>query len=395
MEAPTSAARAVVGASRRPRKGFRLLLAGLLVSGGTMALARFPAVVERAYASAVGPAVARALSLLTGWSPVSLGAVLALALLGVVAWKGLRGVRRIRAGEPAGRVLVDGADWSAGVAGIVLIAFYASWGLNYARPPLDERLGMAVAGTVDAAELRELAELAAEQTNEAYRRLHGGRADAGEPTGTLVGAAATSRALDVGWRRVAPALGLGSVAAARYGPVKTLGVTHLLDLLDIAGLYVPFTGEAHASGAQPDVSFPAVAAHEQAHQRGLARENEATFAGMLAAIHADDPLVHYSGWARILRALHADLARADPAASREVGDMLLPGVVRDWRDYAEWLRRSRSTAAPIVNATNDAYLRAHGVPGGIESYGRVTTLLVEWSRRHVGLLVAEGGSPAG
>ncbi|NIR77793.1 MAG: DUF3810 domain-containing protein, partial [Gemmatimonadetes bacterium] len=77
--------------------------------------------------------------------------------------------------------------------------------------------------------------------------------------------------------------------------MKTLGVTGLIDFLDIAGVYIPFTGEANVSGAQPDLSFPAVAAHEQAHQRGIARENEATFAGVLAAIHADDPLVRYSG----------------------------------------------------------------------------------------------------
>lgn len=358
-----------------------------------MLLSRFPGAVERAYASGVGPVVARWLSLLTGWAPVSIGVLLLVGLAGAAVWKGALGVRRIRSGEPVRGVVVDGADWVSGVVGTLLIVFYAVWGLNYARAPLGARLGLAAERTVDVGELAELTALAVERTNEAYLRLHGGRDDVGAPTDALEGPEAMSRALEVGWGRVAPELGLGPTATKPYGPVKTLGATRLLDFLDIAGVYVPFTGEAHVSAAQPDLSFPAVAGHEQAHQRGIARENEATFAGVLAAIHSDDPLARYSGWARILRALQADLSRADRDAWREVSASLAPGVLRDWRDYIEWLRESRSAAAPIVSATNDAYLRAHGVPGGVDSYGRVTTLLLEWSRRHDGLL-ATGASRA-
>ncbi|MDX1495451.1 MAG: DUF3810 family protein, partial [Longimicrobiales bacterium] len=202
--------------------------------------------------------------------------------------------------------------------------------------------------------------------------------------------------LETGWRRVADDLDMGSHATRRYGPVKTVGATWLIDLLDIAGIYVPYTGEAHASGAQPDLSFPAVAAHEQAHQRGIARENEATFAGIVAAIHSDDPLARYSGWARALRSLQADLSRVDRRAwTREIRPILHPGVVRDWQDYIDYLTESRSAAAPIVEATNDAYLRAHGVPGGIASYDRVTTLLLEWARRHGGGLLLPGTPTSG
>lgn len=382
--APDDPAR--VGAA--PRGGFLLLLAGLVVSGVAMTLARFPGVVERAYGSTVGPFIARSLSLLTGWTSLSIGAVLLAALACTAAWKSVRAIRRIRAGEPARRVLLEGANGAAGVLGILLIAFYVTWGLNYARAPLGERLELVDSGPADAEELGRLTALAVERTNEAYRRLHHGRDDVGVPTAELAGPAQVSRALQVGWRRVTPELGLGSIAADAYGPVKTLGVTGILDFLDIAGMYVPFTGEALVSAAQPDLSFPAVAAHEQAHQRGVARENEATFAGVLAAIHADDPWARYSGWARILRALQSDLAQADPEAWRRASASLSRGVIRDWRDYIEWLRESRGPAAPIVTATNDAYLRAHGVPGGIESYGRVTTLLLAWAQRYGGLLDA-------
>lgn len=361
-----------------------LLASGVAVSLGTMLLSRSPGVVETAYASAVGPRIARWLSLVTGWVPFSVAAALAMVLVGWAVGRAGRGLLRIRAGARPLPVLFGGFGWSAGLIGSLLLLFYPLWGLNYARAPLDVRLGMTVEERIDVDELAALTRRAARETNEAYRTLHGGADDIGEATAGYADPVLTSRALGTGWARVASGLGMGEVATRSYGPVKTRGVTWLIDFLDIAGLYVPYTGEAHVSGAQPDLSFPAVTAHEQAHQRGLARENEATFAGMLAAIHSHDPLARYSGWARVLRALQTDLVRVDRPAWTEIRPTLLPGVVRDWQDYFEYLVESRSAAAPIVEATNDAYLRAHGVPGGIESYGRVTTLLLEWARLHGG-----------
>lgn len=359
------------------------------MSGGAMALARVPGVVEDVYADGAGPMIAWVLSRATGWIPFSVGAFVALAGTLYAGTKAARGVRRIRSGESLRRELLEGAEWMSGIVGLLLLLFYPLWGLNYARAPLDARLGMVVEERIDADELVALTGTAARRTNEAYRTLHAGREDVGRPTSGFVDRVGTSRALEVGWGRVAEPLALSPVAGRRYGPVKTLGVTTLIDLLDVAGLYIPYTGEANVSGAQPDLSFPAVAAHEQAHQRGIARENAATFAGVLAAIHSDDPLARYSGWARILRSLQTDLIRVDPEAWPDIRSMLHPGVARDWRDYFEYLRESRSVAAPLVEATNDAYLRAHGVPGGIESYGRVTTLLLEWARRNGGRLLPE------
>ena len=200
-----------------------------------------------------------------------------------------------------------------------------------------------------------------------------------------------SRALETGWRRVGPALGLGRAAALPHGRVKTVGATWLLDALDLSGIYSPWTGEAHVSASLPSMVLPATAGHEQAHQRGVARENEATFTGALAAIHTDDPYVRYSGWARIIRSLQRDMARVDRAGWDAAMERLAPGVRRDWGDYIRWYEEHRSVAGPAATAVNHAYLRAHAVPGGVQSYDRVTTLLLEWARRHEGRLTVLPG----
>lgn len=374
-------------------RGLTLLLAGVLLSGASMLLSRFPGAAERFYGASVGPWISRALSLATGWSSVSVAWLLLVTLLAWGGWRFVRGVGQVRGGEVgAWTATIGGVDWVAGVVGGLLLGFYLFWGFNYARAPVDQRLGLATEASVDADALRILTDHAVERTNEAYRRLHGGSDDIGAPTAVPFDPAAASAALETGWRRVGPALGMGEAAARRHGPVKTVGATWLLDALDLSGIYSPWTGEAHVSASLPSMVLPATAGHEQAHQRGVARENEATFTGALAAIHSDDPYVRYSGWARIIRSLQRDMARADRAAWDEAMERLAPGVRRDWGDYIRWYEEHRSIAGPAASAVNHTYLRAHGVPGGIQSYDRVTTLLLEWARRHDGRLTVLPGA---
>lgn len=368
-------------------RGLLLFLGGLLTAGASLALARLPGTAERLYGDGPGVWFPRTLSLLTGWVPVSVSAVLLVLLVAWTARRGLRGWQAARSGRrPWGRTLGSGLLWTAGVAGVLAMAFYLFWGLNYAREPLGDRLGLAVVPGESDVVLGRLAVQAVERTNRAYRVLHSGVDDAGEPTAVPFDPRRVSRELETGWRRVAGALELPAPATRSYGPVKTLGATALLDFLDLAGVYSPFTGEAHVSGSLPSMALPATAAHEQAHQRGITRENEATFAGVLAAVHADDPYTRYSGWARITRALLRDLRTVDPDGYAARMPELLPGVRRDWGDYIRWYQENRSVAGPVARAVNDGYLRAHAVPGGVASYGRVTELLVAWYERNGGRL---------
>ncbi len=366
------------------------------MAGAALVLARFPGAVERIYGEALGPWIARGLSLTTGWIPVSVSWVLLLALVSWGGWRSWSALTRVRAGSlDLGAALWGGTTWTAGVIGILVVVFYTFWGLNYARAPVDTRLGLDSAGELDAEELRALTSHAVARVNQAYAGLHEGSDDIGVPTRIPFDPRAVSRGLEVGWRRVGPALGMEGAEVGRYGPVKVRGVTWLLDFFDLSGVYSPFTGEAHVTASLPSMVLPATVGHEQGHQRGIARENEATFVGVLAALHADDPYIRYSGWARIVRILQRDLARVDRGAWDREMEALAPGVRRDWGDYVRWYEENRSVGGPVATAVNDTYLRAHAVPGGIRSYDRVTTLLLQWARRYDGRLTVLPGMEAG
>jgi hypothetical protein len=120
-------------------------------------------------------------------------------------------------------------------------------------------------------------------------------------------------------------------------------------------------------------------AHEQAHQRGIAIEAEASFLGMLVGARSADPLARYSA----VSFAQAQLVGALPNRERRrVVAARLPGVVRDLRDLEEYRRRNETVAGNVQSAVNDRYLRANRVPGGIQSYGRSAFLLILYLREH-------------
>lgn len=361
---------------------------GLLSAGAAWALGRFPEVAEAVYGSGPGLWIPRTLSRLTGWSGVALAPFLLGGLVLVAGALAVRDYRRARGkGSGRGRSVVLAAGWPLGLAGALATVFYLAWGFNYARPPLERRLGLETADSIESLELETLAREAVSQANAYYLLLHGVE-DAGEPTALPFDLEEGSRILQVGWGALVEEMALPEIVASRYGPVKAAGVTRILEAFDIAGVFSPFTGEALINGGPPAVSLPAVMAHEQAHQRGFAPEDEASFMGIMASLRSEDVMARYSGWARLVRRFAADLQRADPDARTTVVAELLPGVRRDWQDWADYWTANRSRAAPVARAVNDRYLRAHGVEGGILSYGLVTRLLVAWARAHGGSLAA-------
>ena len=77
--------------------------------------------------------------------------------------------------------------------------------------------------------------------------------------------------------------------------VKTVMLSEPWTYTHITGVYTFFTGESNLNVNMPDYTLPFTAAHEFAHQRGVAREDEANFIAYIACINSDDPYIKYSG----------------------------------------------------------------------------------------------------
>lgn len=374
------------------------LFRGVVAVGGACSLAlaamllfsRFPWHVERWYVEGAGPLIQGVLTAVTGRLPFGLAEWVE-ALTGLIAlalgagalfelWR-----RRGQRLAVIGHVLL--LLWATITA--VGVLFYSTWGLAYARPSAAERLGWIGAGEklaeVSPEELRIFGDALVDKVNHLYLELHGW------PDGYAVtvasrslgprGLSAADDAIDRGYERLVSDLGLHRSVGRSRGPVKPLLSSVVFSWIGIGGFYFPFTGEANIDADAPEWQQPHTLAHEKAHQRFIASENEANFYGFLACIYTDDPFVQYSGWLFAQRQVLTALGVVDPWGFHHTVYRRLPGVQRDVNYAREFWAQYDGPVARLGDAVNDRYLRFNGVEGGIDSYSQSIELIVEWLRK--------------
>jgi hypothetical protein len=333
-----------------------------------------PSAVESLYGRGLYRLIRRLHALCTGWVPFSLAEAMLLVLLGALAWSAAsrlrwRSLRAFWAREGRGRRLLRLGARALALAGALYLVFLVSWGLNYRRPPL-AALASLPGGGGTAAELQSLsAELIA-----GANALRGGLPEDAQGVMRLAGGrrAALDAAHD-GLERAGERLFPLRGPRVRPKPALSSGV---LSYLGIAGIFVPYTGEAHVNAWLPDVDLPFAASHELAHQRGLAREDEANYAAAVACRAHPAPEFRYSGALISSAYVQAALASVDRPAAAALEAARSEAARRDLRAMAEWSKRYRSRLTDVSERVNDTYLRSQGQPLGVRSYGAMVDLLL-------------------
>jgi hypothetical protein len=273
----------------------------------------------------------------------------------------------------------------------VLVLFYLLWGLNYARAPLPARLGWMpidrpVNGEESEVQTEEIAVLTRQlvaATNENYR-LFAGSDDLGYPTVRLTGMTPLDETLEAAFPRVQQQLGLEPGFAARRGPAKPLSASILLNHLQLGGFYFPWTGEANFNRLMPSATLPHAVAHEKAHQRGIAREDEANFIGYLACAMSDDAYTRYSGYLFAQQQLLGELVRRDLPRARDLAGLRSNGVLRDLEFIRDFWKQYEGRAARVSEQVNNSYLRSQGERRGIGAYAASRSLIVLFARHNQG-----------
>ena len=248
--------------------------------------------------------------------------------------------------------------------------FYLLWGLHYYREPAHERLGWARLDPAeweqDPADLTTLATFLTQAVNRSYVEVHGS-VDAGQPTDPP----SLSRvhiALEEGYTSAQEALSLAEPLAQPHGHAKPLFSSPLFSRLGIAGIYFPFTGEANFNKDIPGWSIPHVVAHEKAHQRGIASEDEANFFGFLSCLYAPLPEARYSGLLFAQRQVVSALLKVAPEEAIRIAKQRHPGVQRDINAHRAFWLGYRGPLTDVGSAFNDTYLKLNGVKHGTDSY---------------------------
>lgn len=148
----------------------------------------------------------------------------------------------------------------------------------------------------------------------------------------------------------------------------------------ISGVYTYFTGEANINTNFPDYTIPYTAAHEMAHQRGIAREDEANFIAFLVCKASDDPYIRYSGYLEVYEYVASSLYSANKSYYSAVSAVVKPNVRSEMAAYSAFFDKYReNVAANVSEAVNNSYLQIQGTVGS-KSYGLVVDLTVAYYR---------------
>jgi hypothetical protein len=232
---------------------------------------------------------------------------------------------------------------------LTYIVFLVTWGLNYRRVPLIDRLAFDPARVTRAA-ASQLGDANADTLNALYARAHA--------------APGSIESLAVAFQDAVRALGATRpVVAGRPKPTLLGGYFHQTA---VAGMTDPFLLETLIAPDLLDVERPFVIAHEWAHLAGYADESEANFVAWLAC-RRGDAAAQYS-------AALALLGYANPRKPLNVALDLGPQV--DVFTIAYRYSRTNETLRFAARQGYDKFLKANRVERGVESYDAVVQLIL-------------------
>jgi len=161
--------------------------------------------------------------------------------------------------------------------------------------------------------------------------------------------------------------------------VKQIMLSEPMTYTHISGIYTFFTGEANLNVNYPDFNHAYTMAHEMAHQRGIARENEANFVAYLVLLESDDDFIRYSAYFNMYEYLTNALYSADKDLYKEILNMTDRRVIYELIAYSDFFDKYReNTAADISNSLNNSFLQSQGQTNGTRSYGLVVDLTVAY-----------------
>ncbi len=345
-----------------------LLLAGLALLGVYLLLRRDAAAMAALGRDFVRP-WHRLMSRLTAPLPFSLGEWLivagVVALLVYAVWTVVGLLRR---GERPARLY---RFVLSALTALVLVytGFCYFWGVYYDCSDFEDQSGIR-GQPVSAAELETVTRYFTDRVNALAPLV--ARDEAGRFREELGPIFAHSSVLYHAVERAVPCL------AGDEAPAKPFFFSRILSSLNFSGFFFPFTAEANINTDCPPALTAATVAHELAHQRGVAQEDEANFVSVLACLSDGDPVFCYS--ACLLAYIHLGnaLYEADHAAWQDNYSRLSAPVRADLAENNAYWQQFKSPVSQVSDAVYTGFLHSYGQTEGLKTYGKCVDLLVAY-----------------
>ena len=192
-------------------------------------------------------------------------------------------------------------------------------------------------------------------------------------------------------------------ASSGYGPLedaypwlwtsvsrqKPVQLSYYWSYTGIVGMYFPFFAECNVNTEQPDYSIPFTAAHESAHSRGIAFEDECNFYAFLSCINSEYPEYRYSGYMNAFIHCSNALLDYDSEMWEQAQAVITEGMKADFTAHNEYIEKFSTQVIEgpgnievnpweVGDDVNNTFLEVQGVEDGSLSYDRVTELILAY-----------------
>ncbi|MEX0274742.1 MAG: DUF3810 domain-containing protein [Flavobacteriaceae bacterium] len=331
-------------------------------------LGSHPDWVEHYYSTGFYPWFSRLFRSLLGWIPFSIGDIIYVTLIML----GIRYIytrrRRIRSAP-----LLFLRD-VAMVLSIAYLTFHLSWGMNYYRLPLAQKLG--IGQEYSKQDLLDLTHSLIEHTNGLQY--------------TITGDTVSKVHIDLSQPELFDQVVRDYQSLGKRIPilnyekrsVKTSLISTLLTYMGYAGYLNPFTHEAQVNALLPHFRFPVVVGHEIGHQLGYAAEREANMIGYLVTQGSGNPQLQYAASAYALGYCLVDIRGYDPSLFNSLYAKVNKGVQRNYGEMDRFWSSYENPMEPLFKSLYSNFLKANDQADGILGYNAVVGLLVNYHKKY-------------
>jgi hypothetical protein len=330
----------------------------------------FPSFIEKFYSSFFYKIIAYVLSSITGFLPFSLAELIVISLTTFLFIYILKTILHLyKCKKKRLKVLENLALNTLAACGLICFSFQFLWGFNYQRLTLDKIFQLDIRKT-SSAELTQLCSRLINSSNNLREKVKENQYGVME--------------LPYNKKYVLKTAQLGYDKASlkytklkgNYGAPKGILLSSPMCYTGITGFYFPFTNEANVNMSEPDSSLPFTTAHEMAHQRGFAKEDEANYIAYIACINHPDINFQYSGTLAALSYSFNALGQSDTEQYKKLILTFNKGLLNDLRYNQEFWQSYSGPIEKIEDKINDTYLKSQNQQAGTKSYGAMVDLLL-------------------
>ncbi|MCH2200165.1 MAG: DUF3810 domain-containing protein [Flavobacteriales bacterium] len=314
---------------------------GLLCVGIAMLFKAVPSVAESLYRNTIFAGFRWVRDALFNWIPIPLMLIILILLF---LWLAVGWYRKR---------LFGFRPWYRGILnalGILITWFYVSWGWNYSAPGVVDKLSLNL-DDFDRDARQELILASAEQCLDLGSSLDSSlvlKEDVTPEEVNTIHAAVRNTLRDMGVRTP------GNVK------MNLISESGWMRKWGVAGIYMPFSGEAHADASYLALQEWFIVAHEFTHGYGITDEGECNFIAFETLRNSGNPQLEYAAWFN----LYDELVPTYDSTFIE----LYPALHQHQLALRQNARSHRQYAPKVAQVSNDIYLKSQGVKKGVRSY---------------------------